>query len=97
MPLPMKKAPQMAGLEPIMQWLAEKPQVRESSDKPSANAFCRVAPSVRFSALAILAACVFLRARVFKVRTCSVVQVRRVDAFLAIKQLRVLRKGPVYS
>ena len=39
------------------------------------------------------AARVFLRASVFKVRTCSVVQVRRVGAFLAIKQLPVLRKG----
>ena len=32
------------------------------------NAFCRVAPSVRFSDLAIFLAGVFLRARVLKVR-----------------------------
>jgi hypothetical protein len=31
-------------------------QPRETSDNPMLNAFCRVAPSVRFSALAILAA-----------------------------------------
>ena len=31
-------------------------QARESSDNPRLNAFCRVAPSVRFSVLAILAA-----------------------------------------
>jgi hypothetical protein len=35
------------------------------------NAFCRVAPSVRFNFLAILEAGVFLFAMDFNVRTCS--------------------------
>ena len=56
-----------------------KSQARELSDKPSENAFCRVAPSVRFRDLAMLAARVFFLASVVKVRTCSVVQVRCVD------------------
>jgi hypothetical protein len=42
-------------------------QARESSDNPILNAFCRVAPSVRFSDLAILLAGVFFRASDFKV------------------------------
>jgi len=44
-------------------------QARESRDSPRLNAFCRVAPSVRFSVLAIVAAPVFFRASAFKVRT----------------------------
>ena len=48
------------------------------------NAFCRIAPSVRFSALAILAACFFFRASDFRVRTCAGVHERRFDAFFAI-------------
>jgi len=40
----------------------------------------------------MLAACVFFLASVFKVRKCSGVQARRVDTFLVIKQLPVLRK-----
>ena len=72
-------------------------QTRESSDRPMLNAFCRVAPSVRFNVLAILAAPVLLRASVFKVRTCSFVQARRVDSFLAIKQLPVLRNGSLVT
>jgi hypothetical protein len=48
------------------------------------NAFCRVAPSVRFRVLAILPAGLFFFASVFRVRTCSVVHARRLD-FLAIK------------
>ena len=78
----------MAGLELITNALrlaAAKCQARESRDNPRLNAFCRVAPSVRFNVLAILAALVFFRASVFKVRTWSVVQARRVDTFLAIK------------
>jgi hypothetical protein len=42
---------------------------RASSDSPRVNAFCRVAPSVRFRAWAILDAGVLLRAKDFKVRT----------------------------
>jgi hypothetical protein len=50
------------------------------------SAFCRVAPSERFSVLAIRAACVFFRASAFNVRTFSGVHARRFVAFLAIKQ-----------
>jgi hypothetical protein len=60
-------------------------QTRESSDKPILNAFCRVAPSVRFSVLAIRAAFVFLLASAFDVRTWSGVHVRRFVPVLAIQ------------
>jgi len=58
-------------------------QARESSDKPRLNAFCRVAPSVRFKALAIFPAGVFLRAADFNSRTSADVHERRFE-FLAI-------------
>jgi hypothetical protein len=63
-------------------------QARESSDNPMLNAFCRVAPTVRFSVLAILAAGVFFRASVFSSRTCTDVQARLLDAFLTMHDLR---------
>jgi hypothetical protein len=65
--------------------LLAKLQARESRDNPILNAFCRVAPSVRFNVLAILAACFFFLASDFNVRTCSGVHPRRFDTFLAIK------------
>jgi hypothetical protein len=74
----------LAGLFWISESWAARTQTRESSDKPILNAFCRVAPSVRFSVLAIRAACVFFRASVFNVRTCSGVHSRRFVALLAI-------------
>jgi len=58
-------------------------QARESSDSPRLNAFCRVAPSVRFKALAIFPAGVFLRAPDFNSRTSADVHERRPE-FLAI-------------
>jgi hypothetical protein len=57
------------------------------------NAFCRVAPSERFSVLAIRAACLFFRASAFNVRTCSRVHARRFVAFLAIKKTPDFEKG----
>jgi hypothetical protein len=57
-------------------------QPRESSDTPMLNAFCRVAPSVRFKVRAMLAARLFFFASTFNVRTCSDVHARRFD-FLA--------------
>jgi hypothetical protein len=51
-------------------------QARESSDNPILNAFWRVAPSERFSFLAIRAAGVFLRAIDFSSRTCTDVHAR---------------------
>jgi hypothetical protein len=59
-------------------------QARESSDSPRLNAFCRVAPSDRFSVRAMLDAFVFFRAAVFKVRTSAAVHERRLD-FLAMQ------------
>jgi hypothetical protein len=59
------RPPQFGGF-PSVGRLCAKSQARESRDNPRLKAFCRVAPSVRFNALAILAARVFLRARVFK-------------------------------
>jgi hypothetical protein len=55
---------------------------RESKDNPIVNAFCRVAPSLRFRVFAMLAADVFFFARVFNVRTCAVVHARRFDFFI---------------
>jgi hypothetical protein len=57
---------------------------RESSDKPRLNAFCRVAPSVRFNARAMRDASVFFFASVFNVRICAVVHGRRFN-ILAIQ------------
>jgi hypothetical protein len=59
-------------------------QERESSESPMLNAFCRVAPSVLFNFLAILAAGVFLRAMVFSSRTSVEVHARRFFDFLGI-------------
>ena len=58
-------------------------QALESSDNPRLNAFCRVAPSVRFKALAIFPAGVFFRAADFNSRTSADVHERRFE-FLAI-------------
>ena len=60
---------------------------RESSESPMLNAFCRVAISVLFNLLAILAAGVFLRARDLSSRTCTDVQARLL-AFLAMYDLQ---------
>jgi hypothetical protein len=56
---------------------------RESKDTPSENAFCRVAPTVRFRDLAILPAGVLSFARPFRLRTSADVPAR-LFAFLAI-------------
>jgi hypothetical protein len=56
---------------------------RVFNDTLSENAFCCVAPGVRFSDLAILATGVFWRASVFSSRTSSLVHSRRF-AFFAI-------------
>ena len=57
------------------------------SEIPILKAFCLVAPSVRFSLLAMCDARFFWPAIFFRVRTCSAVQVRRAFAFLAIRCL----------
>ena len=59
-------------------------QPRELSDKPRLNAFCRVAPSVRFRVRAILAAGVFRCASDFSSQTCAGVQACLLDAFLCV-------------
>jgi hypothetical protein len=56
------------------------------------NAFCLVAPSVRFSLSAIRDARFFRRAIVLSIRTCSEVHARRFRAFFAIEQLPVSKK-----
>ena len=48
------------------------------------NAFCRVAPSERFSDLAIFLAGVFFRAKDFNSRTCTDVQARLFFPFFII-------------
>jgi hypothetical protein len=60
-------------------------QERESSESPMLNAFCRVAPSVLLSFLAIAAALVFLRAIVFSWLTSPEVHARRFLFLFAIK------------
>ena len=79
-PRAIKKARQGRGLSEA--WRAE-PQARESSDSPRLKAFCRVAPSVRLSVLAMLSARVFFRESVFNVRTSDGVHERRFE-FLGI-------------
>jgi len=59
-------------------------QALVSSDKPRLNAFCRVAPSVRFNVRAMLAARFFLFACFFNVRTSAVGHTRRRFEFFAI-------------
>ena len=76
-----KKPRTVAGLYVVATGYGHQP--RESSDSPRLNAFCRVAPSVRFNLLAMLDAWVFLRANVFSVRTSDDVHERRFE-FLAI-------------
>ena len=75
----------IGGFERPLRFAGEKFRPAKSSDKPILNAFCRVAPTVRFNVLAIFAACVFFRASAFNVRTCAGVHSRRFDTFLAIK------------
>jgi hypothetical protein len=85
------KSPALGGADLAdSQWTA-RTQARESSDRPILNAFCRVAPSVRFSVLAIRLAGVFFLARVFNSRRCSAVHARRFVAFLAIYKLHMRR------
>ena len=74
-----KKAPREGGAR-NWRFLTSVRQ-RESSDNPILNAFCLVAPSVRFNFLAIRPAGVFLRAIVFRSRTCTDVQARLFDPF----------------
>jgi hypothetical protein len=76
-----KKAPQLAGLSKSRKCWYQS-QARESSDNPMLNAFCRVAPSVRFRVRAILPAVAFLRASRFISRTSLAVQARRFLPFL---------------
>ena len=77
-----EKPRRLAGLELAgVTGLAD--QERESSDSPRLNAFCRVAPSVRFKLPAMLATRVFFRAIAFSVRTSDDVHERRFD-FLGI-------------
>lgn len=67
---------------------------RESSDNPMANAFCRVAPSVRFRDLAIFLAGTFFLASDFSSRTCTDVQARLFDPFF-IRICSPVNKGRV--
>jgi len=75
----LEQAPRLPRPESQHRHVGEKSQARESRDSPRLNAFLRVAPSLRFRVLAMLAACVFFFASVFKVRTCSVVHARHFD------------------
>jgi hypothetical protein len=76
-----RKAPHMAGLWFV--FVLAYAAFRESSDNPILNAFCRVAPSLRFRVRAMLAARLFFFASVFNVRTCAAVHARRFN-FLTI-------------
>src|SRR6202035_4838695 len=66
---------------------------RESSETPKLNAFCRVAPRLRFSVLAIFGAGVFDFAIAFSSLISWLVHSRRLDAFLAMMPPLVKRKG----
>jgi len=74
-----------AGADQRLRSSAAEGQERESSESPMLNAFCRVAPSVRRSFLAIADARVFLRANVLSSRTSPEVHARRFFFLFAIK------------
>jgi hypothetical protein len=57
---------------------------RESSDNPMANAFCRVAPSVRFIVRAIFPAGTFFLASALSSRIWTDVHATLLDAFFTI-------------
>ncbi len=78
-----KKPPRVCG-DLYLRAKLTSSQARESRDNPRLNAFCQVAPSVRFSVRAILAARVFFLAAAFSVRTSDSVHPRRF-VFLAIQ------------
>jgi hypothetical protein len=67
-------------------------QARESRDNPILNAFCRVAPSLRFSFLAIFPAGVFVRASDFSSRI-SLASQARLFAFLAMWSPLILKSN----
>jgi hypothetical protein len=77
-------SPSRAGAHRISQNLEDEFQERESSESPMLNAFCRVAPSVLRSFLAIFPAAVFFFAMLFNSRTSVAVHARRFFDFLAI-------------
>src|SRR6478672_8260773 len=85
-----EKPRRVAGLELAGVCLGLPDYERESSDNPRLNAFCRVAPSVRFRVRAILTARVFLRASVFSVRTSDVVHERRFELLAIFHNLHVV-------
>lgn len=60
---------------------------RESNERPMLNAFCRVAPSLRFKVLAIFPAGIFFRADDFNSRISADVQERLLDGFFTICSL----------
>jgi len=68
-----------------VQLMAPIDHTRESSDIPRLNAFCRVAPSVRFKLRAIRAAWVFFLAPVFNVRISAEDQARLFFIFISSK------------
>jgi len=74
-----------AGADQCLRSSAAECQERESSESPMLNAFCRVAPSVLRSFLAIAAARDFLRAIVLSSRTSLEVHARRLFFLFAIK------------
>src|SRR6202049_1750538 len=80
MPAHKEKAPQKRGFREDADFRSQ----RESSETPMLNAFCRVAPKLRLSALAIFGAGVFDLAIVFSSLTSCEVHSRRLDAFLAM-------------
>jgi hypothetical protein len=72
---------------------AEDLNAHQSSDTPILNAFWRVAPSVRFSFLAIFPALVLFRASVFRARTAVVVHARLCAAFFTMSHLQIWKRG----
>src|ERR1700674_3371489 len=80
MPAHKEKAPQKRGFREDADFRSQ----RESSETPMLNAFCRVAPRLRLSVLAIFGAGVFDLAIVFSSRISSLVHSRRLAGFLAM-------------
>jgi hypothetical protein len=69
---------------PLLGDVISNAYARVSRDRPMLKAFCRVAPSVRFSFFAILPAGVFFRASDLSVCSSLAVQLRLLEPFFTI-------------
>jgi hypothetical protein len=76
--------PRSSRIWPLLGDVISTAYARVSRDRPMLKAFCRVAPSVRFSFFAILPAGVFFRASDLSVCSSLAVQLRLLEPFFTI-------------